>query len=43
MTARAGELSEVEVLSLHTEGPAPYAAPERAGSFDDLEMSFRRT
>lgn len=33
MTARAGELSDVEVLSLHTEGPAPYAAPEHAGSF----------
>jgi acyl-CoA hydrolase len=25
MTARAGELSGVEVLSLHTEGEAPYA------------------
>jgi acyl-CoA hydrolase len=33
MTARAGELSGVEVLSLHTEGEAPYAAPEHAASF----------
>lgn len=33
MTARAGELSDVEVLSLHTEGEAPYAAPEHAASF----------
>ncbi|HEX6203373.1 MAG TPA: acetyl-CoA hydrolase/transferase C-terminal domain-containing protein [Thermoanaerobaculia bacterium] len=33
MTARADELSAVEVVSLHTEGPAPYTAPEHAGSF----------
>jgi acyl-CoA hydrolase len=33
LTARAAELSDVEVLSLHTEGPAPYAAPEHAASF----------
>jgi acyl-CoA hydrolase len=33
MTARAGELSVVEVVSLHTEGAAPYAAPELARSF----------
>jgi 4-hydroxybutyrate CoA-transferase len=33
MTARAGELRVVEVVSLHTEGPAPYAAPEMAKSF----------
>ncbi len=33
MTARAPELRVVEVISLHTEGPAPYAAPEMAPSF----------
>jgi 4-hydroxybutyrate CoA-transferase len=33
MTARAPELRVVEVVSLHTEGPAPYAAPEMAKSF----------
>src|SRR5512138_3265934 len=33
MTARAGELRVVEIVSLHTEGPAPYAAPELAKSF----------
>lgn len=34
MTARAPELSVVEIVSLHTEGEAPYAAP-------GLERSFR--
>ncbi|HEX9241829.1 MAG TPA: acetyl-CoA hydrolase/transferase C-terminal domain-containing protein [Anaeromyxobacter sp.] len=33
MTARAPELRVVEIVSLHTEGPAPYAAPELAKSF----------
>jgi len=33
MTARAPELSVVEVVELHTEGPAPYAAPEMSRSF----------
>jgi acyl-CoA hydrolase len=33
MTARAPELRVVEVVSLHTEGAAPYAAPELAKSF----------
>ena len=33
MTMRANELSNVEVVHLHTEGPAPYAAPEMASSF----------
>jgi 4-hydroxybutyrate CoA-transferase len=33
MTARAGELRVVEVVHLHTEGAAPYAAPELAKSF----------
>ena len=33
MTARADELRVVEVVHLHTEGPAPYAAPELARSF----------
>lgn len=30
---RAPELSDVEIVSLHTEGPAPYADPEHADSF----------
>ncbi len=33
MTARAPELRNVEIVHLHTEGPAPYAAPEMRGSF----------
>ncbi|MDP2470719.1 MAG: acetyl-CoA hydrolase/transferase C-terminal domain-containing protein [Candidatus Palauibacterales bacterium] len=33
MTARAAELRDVEIVHLHTEGPAPYAAPEMIGSF----------
>ncbi len=33
MTARAPELRVVEVVSLHTEGPAPYADPALARSF----------
>ena len=33
MTARAPELRVVEVVAIHTEGPAPYAAPEVAKSF----------
>ncbi len=33
MTARAPELRVVEIVSLHTEGAAPYAAPEMAKSF----------
>jgi acyl-CoA hydrolase len=33
MTARSAELRDVEVIHLHTEGPAPYAAPEHAGHF----------
>ncbi|HWA82717.1 MAG TPA: acetyl-CoA hydrolase/transferase C-terminal domain-containing protein [Fimbriimonadaceae bacterium] len=34
MTARADELRDVEVVHLHTEGPAPYAEP-------GMELSFR--
>lgn len=34
MTARADELRDVEVVHLHTEGPAPYAEP-------GMERSFR--
>ncbi|HLF56280.1 MAG TPA: acetyl-CoA hydrolase/transferase C-terminal domain-containing protein [Thermoanaerobaculia bacterium] len=34
LAARAGELTEVEIVHLHTEGPAPYAAP-------GMERSFR--
>ena len=30
---RAGELRDVELVHLHTLGPAPYAAPELAGAF----------
>ncbi|MBW7883762.1 MAG: acetyl-CoA hydrolase/transferase family protein [Caldilineaceae bacterium] len=33
MTARADELRDVEIVHLHTEGPAPYAAREYAYSF----------
>ncbi len=33
MTARGRELRGVEVVHVHTEGPAPYAAPELAGHF----------
>ena len=33
MTARAPELRVVEIVSLHTEGNAPYAAPEMEKSF----------
>lgn len=33
LTARAPALRGVEVVHLHTEGPAPYVAPELAGSF----------
>jgi len=33
MTARAPELRVVEVVSIHTEGAAPYAEPEMARSF----------
>ena len=33
MTARAPELRNVEIVHLHTEGPAPYAAPEMHDSF----------
>ncbi|MDR8393167.1 4-hydroxybutyrate CoA-transferase [Aliifodinibius sp. S!AR15-10] len=33
MTHRADELRDVEVISLHTEGPAPYTDPEYKDSF----------
>jgi acyl-CoA hydrolase len=33
LTARAAELRGVEIVHLHTEGPAPYAAAEYAESF----------
>jgi len=33
LTARADELSDVGVIHLHTEGPAPHLAPEVADSF----------
>jgi acyl-CoA hydrolase len=33
LTARAAELREVEIVHLHTEGPAPYAAPNLRESF----------
>jgi acyl-CoA hydrolase len=33
LTARAHELRNVEIVHLHTEGVAPYAAPEHAASF----------
>ncbi len=33
LVARAPSLRNVEIVQLHTEGPAPYAEPEMAGSF----------
>lgn len=33
LVARAGELRDVELIHLHTEGDAPHARPELAGSF----------
>ncbi|MDZ7772649.1 MAG: acetyl-CoA hydrolase/transferase C-terminal domain-containing protein [Balneolaceae bacterium] len=33
MVARAPELKDVEIVQLHTEGEAPYARPEYAGTF----------
>jgi len=33
LAARAGELRGVELVHLHTEGAAPYAAPDLGGSF----------
>src|SRR5579872_5809809 len=33
MTARSSELRGVEIVQLHTEGPAPYTAPELSNSF----------
>jgi acyl-CoA hydrolase len=33
LTRRAGELRDVGVIHLHTEGPAPHLAPEHASSF----------
>ncbi len=33
MTARSGELKDVEIIHLHTEGDAPYSAPELRDSF----------
>ncbi len=33
MTNRAGELRDVKIYHLHTEGEAPYTKPEYAGSF----------
>ncbi|MBK7706943.1 MAG: acetyl-CoA hydrolase/transferase family protein [Acidobacteria bacterium] len=33
MTARAAELEGIEIYHLHTEGDAPYVAPEYKGSF----------
>jgi 4-hydroxybutyrate CoA-transferase len=38
MTARARELRRVEVVHIHTEGEAPYAAPEHAASFHTNAM-----
>ena len=33
LVARFRELEDVEIVHLHTEGPAPYVAPEMAGHF----------
>lgn len=33
LTRRADELKDVEIIHLHTEGPAPYAHPAVTGSY----------
>lgn len=33
LVSRSAELKQVEIVQLHTEGPAPYAAPEVSASF----------
>ena len=38
ITARASELRSVEVIHLHTEGPAPYAHPEHRASFHTIAL-----
>ena len=42
MTARAPELRNVELVHLHTEGPAPYAAPEMRDTGAALLRRLRR-
>lgn len=38
LTDRAGDLRDVEVVHIHTEGPAPYTAPEHSASFRTSAM-----
>jgi acyl-CoA hydrolase len=38
LTARAPELRDVDIVHLHTEGEAPYTAPEYAGTFHTNAM-----
>ncbi|NUQ80652.1 MAG: acetyl-CoA hydrolase/transferase family protein [Bacteroidetes bacterium] len=38
MTARAGEIREIETIHLHTEGPAPFAEPGMEPFFRDNSM-----
>lgn len=38
LTARANELRGVNLISIHTEGPAPYAAPELKESFTTISL-----
>lgn len=38
MTARSGELRDVEIVHIHTEGEAPYCAPEYRGIFQTNAM-----
>lgn len=38
LTARSEELSDVRVIHLHIEGPAPHLAPEMAGHFRHLAL-----
>ncbi|HZH97408.1 MAG TPA: hypothetical protein VEX38_00435, partial [Fimbriimonadaceae bacterium] len=33
LASRAPELRDVEIVQLHTDGPAPYADPDMRGSF----------
>ncbi|MFW5973721.1 MAG: acetyl-CoA hydrolase/transferase family protein, partial [Bacteroidota bacterium] len=38
MVDRAAELREVEIVQIHTEGPAPYAQPEHRASFRTIAL-----
>ena len=38
LVARAGDLEDVGIVHMHTEGPAPHMAPEVSGSFRHLAL-----